>query len=141
VAVYKRYGGPACVVDFSTATSFDAISGEGEYLGGAIAPGMGIAIEALSAKAAKLPKVEIARPPQAIGKNTIQSMQSGVFFGLVGLVEGMVTRFRRELGGEVRVVATGDLADLIARETNVIQIIAPWLTLEGLRWVYEMSKA
>jgi type III pantothenate kinase len=141
VAVYKRYGGPACVVDFSTATSFDAISGEGEYLGGAIAPGMGIAIEALSAKAAKLPKVEIAKPPQAIGKNTIQSMQSGVFFGLVGLVEGMVTRFRRELGGEVRVVATGDLADLIARETNVIQIIAPWLTLEGLRWVYEMSKA
>jgi type III pantothenate kinase len=141
VAVYKRYGGPACVVDFSTATSFDAISAEGEYLGGAIAPGMGIAIEALSAKAAKLPKVEIAKPPQAIGKNTIQSMQSGVFFGLVGLVEGMVTRFQRELGGEVHVVATGDLADLIARETNVIQIIAPWLTLEGLRWVYEMNKA
>jgi type III pantothenate kinase len=141
VAAYKRYGGPACVVDFSTATTFDAISGEGDYLGGAIAPGFGIAIEALSARAAKLPKVEIARPPQAIGRNTVQSMQSGFLFGLVGLVEGMVARFRRELGDEMRVIATGSLADLISHETDAIQIQAPWLTLDGLRLVYAMNKA
>jgi len=141
VAVYKRYGGPACVVDFSTATTFDAISKEGDYLGGAIAPGMSIALEALSNRAAKLPKVELARPPQAIGKNTIQSMQSGFLFGLVGLVEGIVARFRHELGDEMKVIATGSLVDLVARETDVIQISAPWLTLDGLHWVYVMSKS
>jgi type III pantothenate kinase len=139
VAVFKQYGGPACVVDFSTATTFDAISSEGDYLGGAIAPGIGVALEALSDRAAKLPKIEIARPPQAIGRNTVQSMQSGFLFGLVGLVEGMVVRFRRELGEEMRVIATGSLADLIARETDAIQILAPWLTLDGLRWVYAMK--
>ena len=141
VATYKRYGGPACVVDFSTATTFDAVSSEGDYLGGAIAPGMNTALEALSDRAAKLPKVEIARPPQAIGRNTIQSMQSGFLFGLVSLVEGMVVRFRHELGDDMRVIATGSLADLIARETDVIDVLAPWLTLDGLRWVYAMSKA
>jgi type III pantothenate kinase len=140
VAAYHLYGGPACVVDFSTATTFDAISREGDYLGGAIAPGMGVALEALSDRAAKLPKVEIARPPQAIGRNTVQSMQSGFFFGLVGLVEGMVARFRNELGEEMRVIATGNLAELIARETDAIEILAPWLTMDGLRLVYAMSK-
>jgi type III pantothenate kinase len=140
VAAYQRYGGPACVVDFSTATSFDAISTEGEYLGGAIAPGMSIALEALSDRAAKLPKVEIARPPQAIGRNTVLSMQSGFFFGLVGLVEGIVGRFRRELGDDMRVIATGSLAEMIARETDVIQVLAPWLTLDGLRLVYSLSQ-
>ena len=140
VAAYKRYGGPACVVDFSTATSFDAISGEGDYLGGAIAPGMGIALDALAERAAKLPKIEIARPPQAIGRNTVQSMQSGFLFGTVGLVEGMVTRFRHELGEEMRVIATGSLADLIARETDAIQFLDPWLTLDGLRWIYSMNR-
>ncbi len=141
VAAYKRYGGPVCVVDFSTATTFDAVSSEGDYLGGAIAPGMITALEALSDRAAKLPKVEIARPPQAIGRNTIQCMQSGFLFGLVGLVEGMVVRFRHELGDDMRVIATGSLADLIARETDVIDVLAPWLTLDGLRWVFAMSKA
>lgn len=139
-ATFQRYGGPACVVDFSTATTFDAISGEGDYLGGAIAPGLGIALEALSERAAKLPKVEIARPPQAIGRNTIQSMQSGFLFGIVGLVEGMVARFRRELGDEMRVIATGGLADIVTRETDAIQILAPWLTLEGLRLVYSLNR-
>jgi type III pantothenate kinase len=139
VAAYHRYGGPACVVDFSTATTFDAISREGDYLGGAIAPGMGIALEALSDRAAKLPKVEIVRPPQVIGRNTVQSMQSGFLFGMVGLVEGMVARFRSELGDEMRVIATGNLAELIARETDAIEIIAPWLTMDGLRLVYAMS--
>jgi type III pantothenate kinase len=128
------------VVDFSTATSFDAISAEGEYLGGAIAPGMNIALEALSDRAAKLPKVEIARPPQAIGRNTVLSMQSGFFFGLVGLVEGIVGRFRRELGDDMRVIATGSLAEMVARETDVIQVLAPWLTLDGLRLVYSLSQ-
>lgn len=140
-AAYRLYGGPACVVDFSTATSFDAISSEGEYVGGAIAPGFTIALEALSERAAKLPKIEIARPPQAIGRNTVQSMQSGFLYGIVGLVEGMITRFRRELGDEMRVIATGSLAEVIARETSAIQILAPWLTLEGLRLVYSMNRA
>ena len=141
VAAYQKYGGPVCVVDFSTATTFDAISGEGDYLGGAIAPGMGTALEALSDRAAKLPKVEIARPPQAIGRNTVQSMQSGFLFGLVGLVEGMVERFRRELGEDMRVIATGSMADVVARETDAIQILAPWLTLDGLRLVYALNNA
>jgi type III pantothenate kinase len=139
-AAYRLYGGPACVVDFSTATSFDAVSGEGDYLGGAIAPGFGIALEALSDRAAKLPKIEIARPPHAIGRNTIQSMQSGFLYGIIGLVEGMVTRFRCELGDEMRVIATGSLAEVIARETNAIQILAPWLTLEGLRLVFSLNR-
>jgi type III pantothenate kinase len=139
-AAYRRYGGPACVVDFSTAISFDAISGEGDYLGGAIAPGLDVALEALTQRAAKLPKVEIARPPQAIGRNTVNSMQSGLLFGTVGMVEGMVARFRRELEGELRVIATGSLAELVARETDVIQILDPWLTLDGLRLVYAMNR-
>jgi type III pantothenate kinase len=139
VAAYKLYGGPACVVDFSTATSFDAISGEGEYLGGAIAPGMSIALEALTDRAAKLPKVEFARPPQAIGRNTVHSMQSGFLYGLVGLVEGLVGRFRRELGEEMCVIGTGSLANIVALETDAIQILAPWLTLDGLRMVYAMN--
>lgn len=139
-SVFQRYGGPACVVDFSTATTFDVISREGDYLGGAFAPGLETALEALSERTARLPKVEIARPPSAIGRNTIQSMQSGFLFGFVGLVEGMVARFRGELGDDMRVIATGSLADIVARETNVIQILAPWLTLEGLRLVYTLNR-
>ena len=136
VAVHQLYGGPACVVDFGTATTFDAILANGDYLGGAIVPGIGISSEALFQRAAKLPKVEIARPPSAIGKNTPHAMQSGLFFGYVGLVEGMVTRFRAELGSDMKVIGTGGLAALFATETDVIQIIAPWLTLDGLRIIY-----
>jgi type III pantothenate kinase len=141
VAAYRLYGGPACIVDFGTATTFDAISANGDYLGGAIAPGIGIAAQALFQRTAKLPRVELARPPAAIGRNTAHSMQSGLLFGYVGLVEGMVARFSQELGPEMQVIGTGGLAELIARETDVIQEVAPWLTLDGLRMVYEMNQA
>jgi type III pantothenate kinase len=138
-AAYRVYGGPACIVDFGTATTFDAISAEGDYLGGAIAPGIGIAAEALFQRAAKLPKVDIQRPPAAIAKNTKHAMQSGLLFGYVGLVEGMVVRFRQELGPEMKVIATGGLARLIAAETQVLEFVAPWLTLDGLRMIYELN--
>jgi type III pantothenate kinase len=141
VAAYRLYGGPACIVDFGTATTFNAISAEGDYLGGAIAPGIGIAAQALFQRAAKLPRVDIARPPAAIGRNTLHSMQSGLLFGYVSMVEGMVRRFREELAAEARVIATGGLAELIARETPVIEVLAPWLTLDGLRMIYEMNRA
>lgn len=139
-AVQHLYGGPACVVDFGTATTFDAISAEGDYLGGAIAPGIGIAAEALFQRTAQLPRVHLTRPPSAIGRNTVHAMQSGLLFGYVGLVEGMVARFRAELGPEMKVIATGGLAELIAEETPVIQHIAPWLTLEGLRLIWGMNR-
>jgi type III pantothenate kinase len=139
-AVQALYGGPACIVDFGTGTTFDAISGEGDYLGGAIAPGIGIAAEALFQRAAKLPRVDLARPPSAIGRNTVHAMQSGLLFGYVGLVEGMVARFRSELGPKMKVIGTGGLVDLIAAETQVIEIKAPWLTLDGLRIVWEMNQ-
>ncbi len=139
-AVQQLYGGPACSVDFGTATTFDAISETGEYLGGAIAPGIGIAAEALYLRTAKLPRVDLARPPAVIGKNTVHSMQSGLLFGYVGLVEGMVSRFRAELGPDMKVIGTGGLAELIARETAVIEIIAPWLTLDGLKIIYDLNQ-
>jgi len=128
------------VVDFGTATTFDAISARGEYLGGAIAPGINIAAEALFLRTAKLPRVDLQRPPAAIGRNTVHAMQSGLIFGYVSLVEGMVARFRKELGPEMKVIGTGGLAEVIARETDVIKILAPWLTLDGLRIVWEMNR-
>jgi type III pantothenate kinase len=139
-AVYRLYGGPACIVDFGTATTFDAISREGDYLGGAIAPGIGIAAEALFSRAARLTRVDLVRPPRAIGTNTVHSLQSGLLFGYVGLVEGMVARFRAELGDGMRVVGTGGLAELIARDTDVIEVVDPWLTLKGLRIVWELNQ-
>lgn len=139
-AVYKLYGGPACIIDFGTGTTFDAVSAKGEYLGGAIAPGIGIAAEALFSRTSKLPRVDLVRPPKAIGTNTVHAMQSGLIFGYVGLVEGMVARFRAELGEQMRVIGTGGLAETIARETKVIEIVNPWLTLEGLRLVWEMNQ-
>ncbi len=139
-AVQKLYGGPACIVDLGTGTTFDAITENGDYLGGAIAPGIGIAAEALFQRAAKLPRVDLVRPPSAIGKNTVHSMQSGLLFGYVGLVEGMVARFRVELGPNMKVIGTGGLAELIARETTVIEIIAPWLTLDGLKIIYQLNQ-
>ena len=139
-AVRTLYGGPACVVDFGTATTFDAISAEGDYLGGAIAPGIGIASEALFMRAAKLPRVELKRPPSAIGRNTVHAMQSGLLFGYVGLVEGIVARFRHELGPEMKVIATGGLAEIIAQETDIIDIINPWLTLDGLAIIWALNR-
>jgi type III pantothenate kinase len=140
VAAYERYHQACIVVDFGTATTFDAISREGDYLGGAIAPGIGIAAEALFSRASKLYRVEIAPPQRAIGANTGAAMQSGIFFGYVGLVEGLVARFRKELGDDMKVIATGGLAEVVARETRVIQHVDPWLTLEGLRLVFEMNR-
>jgi type III pantothenate kinase len=139
-ATYRLYGGPACIVDFGTATTFDAVSETGDYLGGAIAPGIGIAAEALFSRTSKLPQVDLARPPRAVGSNTVHAMQSGLIFGYVGLVEGMVARFRAELGENMRVIGTGGLAPTIAQETDVIQVVNPWLTLEGLRLVWEMNQ-
>lgn len=139
-AVYQMYGGPACIVDFGTATTFDAISRHGEYLGGAIAPGIGIAAEALASRTSKLPRVDLVRPPKAVGTNTVNAIQSGLIFGYVGLVEGMVTRFRQELGEDMRVIGTGGLAETIAHETEVIEVVNPWLTLEGLRIIWEMNQ-
>ncbi len=139
-AVQKLYGGPASVVDFGTATTFDGISKEGDYLGGAIAPGIGIASEALFLHTAKLPRVDLQRPPTAIGRNTVHAMQSGVLFGYVALVEGMVDRFRLELGSEMKVIATGGLAEIVAAETQVIQFVAPWLTLDGLRIIWGLNR-
>ncbi len=139
-AVQRLYGGPACVVDFGTATTFDAINADGDYLGGAISPGIGIAAEALFTHTAKLPRVDLQRPPSSIGKNTVHAMQSGLLFGYVALTEGMVARFRAELGPEMKVIATGGLAEIIARETRVLEIIAPWLTLDGLRIIWEMNR-
>jgi type III pantothenate kinase len=139
-AVQRLYGGPACVVDFGTATTFDGISKEGDYLGGAIAPGIGIASEALFLRTAKLPRVDLQRPPNAIGRNTVHAMQSGLLFGYVALVEGMVDRFRMELGDDMKVIATGGLGEIIAAETEVIQVVAPWLTLEGLRIIWNLNR-
>jgi type III pantothenate kinase len=141
LAVHHLYGGPACVIDFGTATTFDAIDTDGNYLGGAIAPGIGIASEALFSRTAKLPRVELTAPPSVIGKNTIHAIQSGMIFGYVSLVEGMVSRFRQELGATMKVIGTGGLTELISRQTTAIQILAPWLTLDGLRIVWEMNQA
>lgn len=139
-AVKQLFGGPACVVDFGTATTFDAVSDKGDYLGGAIAPGLLIGAESLSGKTAKLPKVDIERPPSAIGRNTTHAMQSGLVFGYVGLIEGMVARFKEELGPQMKVIATGGLAEILARETQVIHEVEPWLTLEGLRIIWELNR-
>lgn len=141
LAAYHRYGGPLCIVDFGTATTFEAITAAGEYLGGAIAPGIGIAADALAQRAARLPKVDLVAPPSVIGRNTVHAMQSGLLFGYVGLVEGMVARYKAELGPQTRVVGTGGLAPLIAAETTVIDVVAPWLTLEGLRLIYAMNRS
>jgi len=140
VAVQHLYGLPACVVDFGTATTFDAISGKGEYLGGAITPGIAIAADALFRRTAKLPRVELAAPPSVIGGNTVHAIQSGLIYGYVSLVEGMVARFRKELGSGMNVIGTGGLVSVIAAETDVIQILAPWLTLEGMRIIWDMNQ-
>ena len=140
VAVMKLYGGPACVVDFGTATTFNAITKDGDYLGGAITAGVNLAAEALYTHAAKLPNMDLQRPPSVIGRNTVHAMQSGLLFGYVSMVEGMVTRFRSELGSDMKVIATGGLAEIIAKETSVIQIIAPWLTLDGLKIIWDINQ-
>lgn len=140
VAALHDYGPPPLIiVDFGTATVFDAVSADGDYLGGAIAPGIGIASEALFERAAKLYRVELERPKSAIGKNTVAAIQSGTLYGYVGLIEGMVARFKRELGGSARVIATGGWAELLAKETHVFDAVDVNLTLTGLRLIHDMN--
>lgn len=140
LATHRLHGSPAIVVDFGTATTFDAVSAEGDYLGGAIAPGLGIAAEALFSRTASLPRIELVAPSKAIGRNTIHCMQSGLVLGYIGLIEGLVTRIREELGGQARVIGTGGLAPLLAKETNIIETVDQMLTLEGLRLMYELNR-
>jgi len=140
VAAYDIVGGAVIVVDFGTATTFDVVSEKGEYLGGVIAPGIRISADALFARAAKLPRVEVAKPPRVIGRNTIHSMQSGIVYGYVGLVDGMVERIRDELGHGTAVIATGGLARLVEPESRVIERVEEFLTLDGLRLLYERNQ-
>ncbi len=147
VAAAALYGGPAIVVDFGTATTYEAVTARGEYAGGAIAPGIEISVEALGVKGAMLRRVELVRPRSVIGKNTVEAMQSGIVFGYVGQVDGMVARMRRELVGpdgdpsDVTVIATGGLAPVILPDSREIDEHEPWLTLIGLRLVYERNAA
>lgn len=140
VAGVALYGAPLIIVDMGTATKFEAVSGNREYLGGAITPGLGISAEALFMRAAKLPRIELVKPPAAIGRNTVWSMQSGLIYGYIGLVEGLIHRIRAEMGGDPKVIATGGLASLIAGECRLVTHINPNLTLEGLRILYEMNR-
>lgn len=141
VAGYEKYGGPLILIDFGTATTFCAVSQKGEYLGGAISPGIKISSEALFQRASKLHKVEIAKPKGAIGKNTTWAMQSGIVFGYAGLVDNIVSMMKEELGSDdVNVVATGGLAPLICAETKTVKIVDKFLTLEGLRIIYERNR-
>ncbi len=139
VAAYARKQQSLIVVDFGTATTFDVVSGAGEYLGGAIAPGLGISADALSQRASKLPRVALAPPPVAVATNTVHSMQAGLFFGYLGLVDGIIARMVEELPGKPCVLATGGLAGLIAPYSRFINEVAPDLTLEGLRIIFELN--
>ena len=143
VAAVHLYGGPALIVDFGTSTNFDAVSAKGEFVGGAFAPGIEISVDALSRRAAQLLKVELTRPHHAIGKNTVEALQSGIIFGFAGQVEGIANRMIRELAPDdpesVTVIATGGLAPLLLEEVTIIDAHEPWLTLIGLRLAFERN--
>jgi len=141
IAAFELYGGPCIVVDFGTATKFEVISARGEYLGGAIAPGLGLSAEALFSRAARLSRVDIKRPAKVIGTNTIGHLQSGLYFGYIGLVDGILERIITELGETPRIVATGGLAGMIAEDSRYINEINEWLTLEGLRILFERNRS
>lgn len=140
VAAIELYGGPLIIVDFGTATTFDAINERGDYLGGAISPGISISTEALFQRAAKLPRVELIKPKRVIGRDTVASMQSGILYGFVGQVDGIVVRMSKEFPQKPKVIATGGLAWLIANESETLDVVNPLLTLEGLRMIYEMNQ-
>ncbi len=141
VAGFRLYGGPTIVVDLGTATTFDTISKEGDFIGGAIAPGPMTAAEALFSRTAALPRIQLIHPQKAIGTNTIAAMQSGVMFGYTGLVEGIVARIEKELGEKATVVATGGSGSIFAQETDIFNVVNPDITLIGLRLIYQMNKA
>jgi len=138
VAAFERYGGPAIVVDFGTATTFDVISAEGEYVGGIIVPGLRVSAGALFAAAARIPNVEISRPRSVIGRSTVDSVQAGLVLGTASMVDGVVERIQKELG-DCAVIATGGLAEVVLAETSSIQHHEPWLTLEGLRIIFDRN--
>jgi type III pantothenate kinase len=143
LAAHARYGGPAIVLDFGTATTFDVVSPEGEYLGGAIAPGLGVASDALVRSTAQLRRIEFVAPRSSIGKNTVHAMQSGLVWGYISLVEGMIVRIKSdmgEMGAQAKVIATGGLARLIAASTDCVDIVDANLTLDGLRMIYELNR-
>jgi len=140
VAAKERYGAPVVVVDFGTSTNFDVVSPEGEYVGGVLAPGIEISMDALFARAARLVKVDYTAPPTVIGKTTVGGLQSGLVYGFAGQVDGIVGRIREELGAEARVVATGGLADLVAPHSRTIELVDPYLTLDGLRMVWDLNR-
>jgi type III pantothenate kinase len=141
VAAYEKYGGPLIIVDFGTATTFCAVSKEGDYLGGSIAPGIKISSDALFQRAAKLPRVELVKPYKVICKNTVSSMQAGIIYGYVGLVEYIVKKMKVELKSmDVKVIATGGLSTLIAEETDCIQVVDRFITVEGLKIIYDRNK-
>ncbi len=140
IAVYEKYGGPAIVVDFGTATTFTAVSAEGDFMGGAIAPGIGISVDALTEHTAQLPRVELTKPKTVIGRSTVTAMQAGIIYGFVGQVEEIVRRMRAELGGKPATVATGGWAELIVDECRCFDHLDPMLTLEGLRIIHERNR-
>lgn len=141
LAAHRAYGGPLVVIDFGTATTFDVVGGDGAYLGGIIAPGINLSLEALHSAAARLPRIGIGRPQAVIGRSTVPAMQSGIYWGYVAMVEGLVARIRAEFDRPLKVVATGGLAPLLAEGTNVIDKIDPDLTLDGLRLLAERNPA
>ncbi len=139
-AAFQMYGGPLIIVDLGTATTFDTISKNGEYTGGAISPGVQTAAEALFARTAMLPRVNLARPARAIGTNTISAMQSGIVFGYISLIEGMVGRIQKEIPEKAKVILTGGYLDIVVKETSIYDIVNPNLILIGLRMLYMMNK-
>lgn len=139
VAAYEKFGGPVIIIDFGTATTFCAVDKKGTYLGGAICPGIGISTDALVQRTAKLPRIEVVRTDKVICRNTVESMEAGVFYGFVGQVDGIVARMRKELGCKAKVVATGGLAVIVAPATDAIDVVEPMLTLEGLRIIYDRN--